>query len=154
VSKLVIPEIISARHWLAAIAQDQTEAGLLLKLTEKEQRKAGYFHTLREILQQPASWLQTGKELISTTKRLQQSVAGIETLVLTGSGSSEYAGECVRLPLQNSLSIPVQTLGGGTLLTHGGRAIAPGRPGLMVSLARSGDSPESAWRQRMRMTHA
>jgi tagatose-6-phosphate ketose/aldose isomerase len=143
VSKLVIPEIISARHWLAAIAQDQTEAGLLLKLTEKEQRKAAYFHTLREILQQPASWLQTGKELISTTKRLQQSVAGIETLVLTGSGSSEYAGECVRLPLQNSLSIPVQTLGGGTLLTHGGRAIAPGRPGLMVSLARSGDSPES-----------
>ena len=75
---------------------------------------------------------------------LAATVEGIESLVLTGSGSSEYAGECVSLPLQNDLSCSAQAIGGGVLLTCGGKAIAPGRPGLMVSLARSGDSPESA----------
>jgi tagatose-6-phosphate ketose/aldose isomerase len=74
---------------------------------------------------------------------LRTSLEGVRTLVLTGSGSSEYAGECVRLPLQAALSIPVQVIGGGALLTHGGKAIAPGRPGLVLSFARSGDSPES-----------
>jgi tagatose-6-phosphate ketose/aldose isomerase len=115
----------------------------LLGRSGEEQRKHGYFHTLREILQQPATWMQTGKELAALSSSLRQTVAGIETLVLTGSGSSEFAGECVRLPLQNRLSIPAQTIGGGALLMYGGKAIAPRRPGLMVSLARSGDSPES-----------
>jgi tagatose-6-phosphate ketose/aldose isomerase len=104
---------------------------------------AGYYHTLREILQQPATWPKTASQLASLSGELLPLVGGVKNLVLTGSGSSEYAGECVRGPLQNSLSIPVQTVGGGTLLTHGGKAIGPGRPGLLLSLGRSGDSPES-----------
>lgn len=121
----------------------RTAAAELLARTEDEQKRSGYFHTLREILQQPATWLETGKQLAALSTVLRQTLTGVRTMVLTGSGSSEYAAECVRLPLQNELSIPVQTIGGGVLLTHGGKAIAPGRPGLMVSFARSGDSPES-----------
>jgi tagatose-6-phosphate ketose/aldose isomerase len=98
---------------------------------------------LREILQQPTTWLETGRQLAALSASLRETVSSVRTMVLTGSGSSEYAAECVRLPLQNGLSIPVQTIGGGVLLTHGGKAIAPGRPGLMLSFARSGDSPES-----------
>jgi tagatose-6-phosphate ketose/aldose isomerase len=45
--------------------------------------------------------------------------------------------------LQKELGINTQAIPGGTLLTHGGQALPVGRPGLMVSLARSGDSPES-----------
>ncbi len=71
-------------------------------------------------------------------------LAGVASLTLTGSGSSEYAGHCVRLPLQNELGISTQAIGGGDLLAHGARVLSPGRPGLMVSIARSGDSPESA----------
>ena len=125
------------------IGQKQVELDVLTSRSEDEQKEHGYFHTLREILQQPKTWRETGKELASAADELQVTINGIKALALTGSGSSEYAGECLRLPLQNSLSVPVQTIGGGTLLTHGGRAIAPGRPGLMVSFARSGDSPES-----------
>jgi tagatose-6-phosphate ketose/aldose isomerase len=127
----------------AAIARTQTTAAELLDPTEAEQRQLGYFHTLQEILQQPATWLETGKQLAALSASLRETLEGVRTLVLTGSGSSEYAGECVRLPLQAALSIPVQVIGGGALLTHGGKAIAPGRPGLMLSFARSGDSPES-----------
>jgi tagatose-6-phosphate ketose/aldose isomerase len=126
-----------------AAGSASTAAAALLARTEEEQKRSGYFHTLREILQQPATWLETGRQLAALSAELRETVSGVRTMVLTGSGSSEYAAECVRLPLQNELSIPVQTIGGGVLLTHGGKAIAPGRPGLMVSFARSGDSPES-----------
>ena len=126
-----------------AVSAGSTEVAALLARPEEEQRKAGYFHTLHEILQQPATWRRTARELSTQAESLEATVAGVKTLVLTGSGSSEYAGECVRLPLQNRLGAAAQTIGGGMLLTHGGAAIGPGRPGLMVSFARSGDSPES-----------
>jgi tagatose-6-phosphate ketose/aldose isomerase len=142
-SQIIDSRSVEDQPWLAAIARKQTEAADLLGRTEEVQRKSGYFHTLREILQQPATWLETGTELVSKSGELLQTIAGVRMLVLTGSGSSEYAGDCVRLPLQNRLLIPTQTIGGGMLLTHGGKAIAPVRPGLMVSLGRSGDSPES-----------
>jgi len=142
-SKIMVPIGGFDQPWLADIAFKQAEAADLLGRTNEDQRKSGYFHTLHEILQQPATWLETGKRLAPISGELLQTIAGIKVLVLTGSGSSEYAGDCVRLPLQNRLSIPAQTIGGGMLLTHGGKAIVPVRPGLMVSLGRSGDSPES-----------
>ncbi len=74
---------------------------------------------------------------------LRPQLAGLSALILTGSGSSEYAGDCVRGPLQAELGIVAQAIGGGTLLANGGNALPPVRPALMVSLARSGDSPES-----------
>lgn len=129
--------------WLGEIARLRKEAAELLGRSEAEQRKSGYFHTLHEILQQPSTWLHTGKQLVSNAANLCDAIAPIKGLIFTGSGSSEYAGECVRLTLQKKLSIPVQVVGGGALLAYGSKAIPPGRPGLMVSLARSGDSPES-----------
>ena len=139
-SKIADSENIHSYFWLTATAM---EAARLLARNENEQRTSGYFHTLNEIMQQPATWRQTGKQLAAMSEELLQTIEGIKLLVLTGSGSSEYAGESVRLPLQNRLSIPVQSIGGGVLLTHRGKAIAPIRPGLMISLGRSGDSPES-----------
>ncbi|MGA3132101.1 MAG: hypothetical protein ABSD59_14940 [Terracidiphilus sp.] len=138
-----ISESTVDRPSLVVSGRNQTEAANLLSRTEEEQWKAGYFHTLREILQQPATWLQTGAQMVPLAEELRTLVAGIRTVVLTGSGSSEYAGECVRLPLQKELFVPTQTVGGSALLTHGGQAINPLRPGLMVSFGRSGDSPES-----------
>lgn len=134
----------AAAPFQKTLSGQQSKLVHLLDRPEKEQRKAGYFHTLREILQQPATWLQTGEQMLSRSAELLQSIAGIRTIVLTGSGSSEYAGECVRLVLQNELGVSAQSIGGGILLTHGIQAIAPGVPRLMISLARSGDSPESA----------
>jgi tagatose-6-phosphate ketose/aldose isomerase len=115
----------------------------LLGRSREEQEREGYFHTLREILQQPSTWLDTGKRMLSQTSELSRQMEGIRALVLTGSGSSEYAGACVRLVLQKALGVATQTVGGGALLTHGASAIPPERPALMISLARSGDSPES-----------
>ena len=115
----------------------------LLSESREEQERHGYFHTLHEILQQPSTWLDTAERMLGQASELSRRLEGIRLLVLTGSGSSEYAGACVGLVLQDELGVATQTVAGGALLIHGTRAIPPDRPGLMISLARSGDSPES-----------
>ena len=81
--------------------------------------------------------------MIASRDGLKEDLKGIQSLALTGSGSSEYAAECVRSPLQNELGIPTESISGGALLMYGAKVLPPGRPGLLVSVARSGDSPES-----------
>lgn len=129
--------------WLAKLAEAQPRARKLLSVPPEIQQKEGYFHTLREICQQPISWPATAELVVKNHSRFQVCLDGIQNIVLTGSGSSEYAGECVRLDLQNRLGITATVVGGGTLVAHGTQAIPPMRPALMVSIARSGDSPES-----------
>ena len=82
--------------------------------------------------------------MLASRDTLKEDLKGIHSLALTGSGSSEYAAECVRLPLQNALGIPTESISGGALLVYGGKALLPGRPRVLVSVARSGDSPESS----------
>jgi D-galactosamine 6-phosphate deaminase/isomerase len=129
--------------WLRALAAKQRKAAQLFDRTEAEQKQRGYFYTLKEICQQPWTWLSTCERMTALRDSLVRSMSGIKNLVFTGSGSSEYAGDCVRLPLQNELAVCVESVSGGTLLIHGAKALPNDRPGLLVSLARSGNSPES-----------
>jgi tagatose-6-phosphate ketose/aldose isomerase len=112
--------------------------------SEEEQDRAGYKHTLREILQQPATITATCEGMLASSEQLKKICRTVHGVVLTGSGSSEYVGHCVSFALQQNLRIPVETIATGALLTHGKKALPPTRPLLMVSMARSGDSPESA----------
>jgi len=110
-----------------------------------EQRARGYADTLREILQQPTTWLGTA-DLLSQPQLREQLQAALvprpSHIVLTGSGSSMYIGECLAPSLQLGLGIPAQAIAAGSLLTHW-RSVLPPGAGLLISLARSGDSPES-----------
>src|SRR6266496_2279653 len=128
---------------LREIGDRQREVARLLAAPDEDQRERGYYHTLREILQQPLTWIHTGDQMAGVASRLQASLAGVRNLFLTGSGSSEYAGHCVRLALQKRLGANTLAIGGGALLTHSRQQLPPERPALMVSIARSGDSPES-----------
>ena len=134
---------VAFSEWLRDICERQPEAARLLSAPEEEQHRRGYFHTLREIFQQPSSWVHTAEQMSLLASDLRRCLAGIRNLVLTGSGSSEYAGHCVRLALQDQLAVNTLAVAGGMLLTHGTKALPIERPGLVVSLARSGDSPES-----------
>ena len=112
----------------------------------EQQRQAGYADTLREILQQPQTWRGTAELLAgpaAATLLSQVLIARPEHIVLTGSGSSVHAGECLAAVLQATLRIPCRAVPAGDLLTDLRGMLAPGR-GLIISIARSGDSPESA----------
>jgi len=120
------------------------EVSTLLACSEAAQRHAGYADTLREILQQPQTWMDTSALLAeSAAAVLAQALATQpEYLVLTGSGSSVHVGECLAAVLQTQLRIPCRAIPAGDVLTHLHGMLSPGR-GLVVSIARSGDSPES-----------
>jgi len=133
----------SQNPWLRALIHHQSKAAELFARPQADQKRLGYFHTLREICQQPGTWLRTCDQMVAATEVVRQLHAGVRSLTLTGSGSSQYAGECICLALQSDLNIPVTSVGGGTLLTYGAKVLSPERPGLVISLARSGDSPES-----------
>lgn len=107
------------------------------------QAAAGYRHTLAEILQQPSTWRDTAARLDADPGFFAAQLASATALVLTGSGSSYYLCEGLAPTLQAALHRPVTAVPAGNLLTHG-RGLLPPGPTLLVSFARSGDSPESA----------
>src|SRR5438105_7520553 len=139
----------SVDEWLAVTGTRSVELGGLLAASREEQDRRGYRHTLREIGQQPLTWLETAEGSASRLGSFQavlDRVAGeahAGTIVFTGSGSSLYAGECLAPGLQARLRIPVRTVPAGELLTHAAGWLPPRGPCLLVSLARSGNRPES-----------
>jgi tagatose-6-phosphate ketose/aldose isomerase len=113
-------------------------------MPEARQREQGYADTLREILQQPATWRATaGSQGAAFRTALDHALGGRPPqVVLTGSGSSVYVGEALAPVLQAELGIPSRAIPAGDLLTHRS-GVLPGPDGLLISIARSGDSPES-----------
>jgi len=133
--------------WLSFLGQAD-EWGRLLAVAAEEQQGRGYRDTLREICQQPLTWLQTGSDARAALPTLQSAIArvsgnGSGSVVLTGSGSSVYAGECLAPTLQAALRLPISAVPAGELLTNPAGSLPPRGPFLLVSLARSGNSPES-----------
>ena len=118
------------------ISDRQPIVAELLGKSIEDQRQLGYFHTLREICQQPSTWLRTCALIKGQVAAMKRSLADIRSLTLTGSGSSEYAGDCVRMPLQNELGVVAQAVAGGALLLHGSTALAA-RPTGIDGVARS-----------------
>jgi tagatose-6-phosphate ketose/aldose isomerase len=109
---------------------------------------AGGMHTAREIAQQPDTWRQVSAcidRLPSATRAgLHALLADPGTLVLlTGAGTSAYAGELAADHLDAAWPARVRALATTTLLTHPSAYLPAGRPVLLVSFARSGNSPES-----------
>jgi tagatose-6-phosphate ketose/aldose isomerase len=133
----------SVDEWLETLASVPGELGTLLRPSWDEQLQKGYGHTLREIGQQPVTWLETAARMGGLVPLLEASLAGAEAVVFTGSGSSVYAGECVAPCLQEALGVPVTAVPAGLILTHPETCLPPNGSFLVVSLARSGNSPES-----------
>jgi len=141
------------RQWLEALSVRQGRARELLAKALEEQQQSGYFHTLPEICRQPQTWRDTCELMIKSTAAVNASLLGAKSLIFTGSGSSEYVGDCVRATVQAELGIDCQAIGGGVLLTGKTEALPVCRPRVMVSLARSGDSPESTGALSLMLEH-
>ncbi len=105
--------------------------------------KQGWRHTLTEIFQQPELWHQTAEFSASVASRRLEQVRRNRFLVLTGSGSSHYVGECIAAAIQRGAARSAQALGSGELLLAKRDLLPLQRPLMLVSFARSGSSPES-----------
>jgi tagatose-6-phosphate ketose/aldose isomerase len=116
-------------------------------MTPDERARSGSADTVREIGQQPATWEQTAGDMSHRSAPLaaflRENGAARNPIVLTGSGSSLYVAECLAPSLQARLGVVVRPIPAAMLLTDLDGCINPGDAPLVVSFARSGDSPES-----------
>jgi tagatose-6-phosphate ketose/aldose isomerase len=135
----------SLDEWLRTFSSTSAELAPLFERPETDQRRLGYYHTLREIAQQPLTWPATARLMIERRAEVEEIFRLPNAAVLlTGSGSSFFAAECLALPLQAALAAPAQAVPAGLLLTHAHALLPKGRAAVLVSFARSGDSPESS----------
>lgn len=130
---------------------------MLLSEPEPIRIESGYGHTLREVFQQPSVWADTALRAVEYLR--EQFLPLLEarafrSIVFAGSGSSHYVGELVAPMLTQRLGMPVSAVAAGDFLTHGRDALPHLEPSLVVSIARSGNSPESLAAVRVLMREA
>jgi tagatose-6-phosphate ketose/aldose isomerase len=99
--------------------------------------------TIREIARQPAAWRKTALAVLDRREEITRFLSAPGSLILTGAGSSEFVGRSIEGALRKSLGREVHTVPTTHLVTHCEGVFLPGADYLLVSFARSGNSPES-----------
>src|SRR5690625_471364 len=113
----------------------------------KELNGEGAF-TSAEIEQQPVTWRETWEKVIRESDQLSSFLHPLRTkkhlnIVLTGAGSSAFIGDALSGAWLQYFSSPAQAIPTTDLVTHFRKRVAVGKPLLLISFARSGNSPES-----------
>jgi tagatose-6-phosphate ketose/aldose isomerase len=120
----------------------------LFSPTEATLESRGGMWTAREIAQQPQLWLRVEKLLAAERASLQQFIAPIvddpaARIVLTGAGTSAFIGQCLQPVLAPRLRCRVDAIP-TTDIVSSPLSLQSAAPTLLISFARSGNSPESA----------
>jgi len=119
----------------------------LLDRTDAAWRQLGGLETAEEIQQQPLIWRALADHLNAQRQRIEGFLGDWlaqpgHRVILTGAGSSAYIGEIVADEAAATWPAQVRAVASTSLLTHPSSYL-DGRPTLLVSFARSGNSPES-----------
>ncbi|GLW17184.1 putative tagatose-6-phosphate ketose/aldose isomerase [Streptomyces sp. NBRC 13847] len=117
-------------------------------------RGDGADHTVAEIAQQPAVWREIGAALTAARAELDAFLGPLLAeqelrIVLTGAGTSAFAGEVVRAALARTTGRRVDAVSTTDIVADPRAAFPDDVPTLLVSFARSGDSPESVAATRL-----
>ncbi|MBM2618567.1 SIS domain-containing protein [Actinoplanes sp. LDG1-06] len=107
----------------------------------------GSTYTRAEIEQQPDVWRATRRVVQAARAEVDRLLGAAlderTRIVLTGAGTSAYAGEVLAPELARALKRPVEAIATTDIVTDPQAVVAGDRPVLLVSFARSGNSPES-----------
>ena len=105
------------------------------------------FYTWKEIHQQPAMWLKT-YEVVNGMKSqiaafVKKYVAEGYEIILTGAGTSAYIGDALQWVLSGTLLNGAKAVATTDIITEAGQLFNQDSKVLLISFARSGNSPES-----------
>lgn len=120
----------------------------VFKLDATELTASGGHHTAREIRQQPDCWLETLTRVAQQHSELHQWLGNLRSqpglrVVFTGAGTSAYIGDAL-VPLLNAeTDLQAESISTTDIVAQPDSYLSPGTPTLLVSFARSGNSPES-----------
>jgi len=122
------------------------DSQILINYLDRES-KDPYFTSL-EISSQPILWQQTWACIQDYKSKLINFLDIIYSqnnlnIILTGAGTSAFIGDTLQGPFQKYTGIPTRSISSTDLVTHPEMFLQKDRPTLLISFARSGDSPES-----------
>ncbi len=111
-------------------------------------KSSGGYYTAKEISQQPELWVKTYHKLLKEKEKIQKFLNRILSencpyVILTGAGTSAFIGEALVGPYQKKWGVYTRAIATTDLITHPENYFIRSRPTLLISFARSGDSPES-----------
>lgn len=129
-----------------SLAAGNGESILGSSLEDWKEQGAG--HTALEIWQQPGLWEETWQTVNDQqeplSRFLNEAFAEQDLeIILTGAGSSAFIGEILAGPLQRQTQKHAAAISTTHLLTHPQNYFNSDKATLLISFARSGDSPES-----------
>ena len=105
-------------------------------------------NTAKEIIQQPDTWRESVKNLIKNKIEIKSFIDYFLSkkefrIILTGAGTSAFAGEVCEPYLTSLLNKRVEAIATTDLVASPKSYFIKGMPTLLISFARSGNSPES-----------
>jgi tagatose-6-phosphate ketose/aldose isomerase len=115
---------------------------------QAELETAGGIWTAREIAQQPAVWTTIERGMMSEAGALRAFLDPLLErrdlrVILSGAGSSSFVGACLAPALKRRTRLRVDAVATTDLVGSPDSCLEPTVPTLLVSFARSGNSPES-----------
>lgn len=117
-------------------------------------RALGAADTAREIAHQPRLWREVAASAAADRARTEAFLAPLLArpglrVVLSGAGTSAFAGQVLAGPLSRELGVRVDAVATTDVVARPREVFAQDVPTLLVSFARSGDSPESVAATRL-----
>ena len=105
-------------------------------------------NTAKEIIQQPDTWRESVKNIIKNKIEIKSFIDSFLSkkefrIILTGAGTSAFAGEVCEPYLTSLLNKRVEAIATTDLVASPKSYFIKGMPTLLISFARSGNSPES-----------
>lgn len=115
--------------------------------TEDLELNGGYY-TAKEISCQPELWLKTYERVREEKDQISQFLDQAlrktnPCVILTGAGTSAFIGEALAGAFQKHLKVITKSIATTDIITHPKDYFIRSQPTLLISFARSGDSPES-----------
>jgi tagatose-6-phosphate ketose/aldose isomerase len=116
--------------------------------SDDELRSMGAYDTATEIYRQPQVWKMIYQSIAVSALQIRSFLAQITRhekfqVVLTGAGSSSFIGLSIQGAFSRSFGRYVASVPTTHLVTHPLDYLSPEMPVLLISFARSGNSPES-----------
>ncbi len=121
---------------------------MIFRKTQAELEKVSAYHTANEINQQPKTWLKTLAQIQTERENIEAFISNVIKqddfdVIFTGAGTSEFVGSSVFSHVAKFVQHKAKSYGTTDILSSPTYYLHKTKPTLIVSFARSGNSPES-----------
>jgi tagatose-6-phosphate ketose/aldose isomerase len=128
--------------------KEKSMGSTFLGYSEKEVIELGGYDTANEIESQERLWLETYNLILKNKLEISNFIQNFfsnsnPNIILTGAGTSAFIGDILEPILQTNTRVNTKAVSTTTLVTHPELYLPKEEPTLLVSFARSGNSPES-----------